>query len=205
MSHQHGPAEHGLLAGNRISIDGNNNVVVVVTDPGCTAASHERVRSEQQWAQAARQAAEAQRKATEAARRAVEAERRWAAQHPYLYSEGGSRAFQASEAMGLRILTRWTALLLVPGLLWAASAMGLPGGSSGGLLATLIALGIVAAFLLIPAVVLAFIPAAIHAAVIDGRAERAAKRRAEPRERAERLAKETEENDRRLRELGIDL
>lgn len=189
----------GVLADARlIHIDGDNNVVVVVVDPRSAAAMGERERLE-------RERSESERQAADAARQAAEAERRWAAQRPYLYAESGSRAFRESEATGSRILVRWTALFLVPGLLWAASAMGLLSGSSGGLIATLIALGIVGVILLIPALVLAFIPAAIHAAVADARAERAAQRRAEPRERAERLARETEENDERLRELGIDL
>jgi len=174
-----------------VQIDGDHTTVVVICDPDEVEAyrQHE---------------SEARRRDEQARQRTTRAQA-WAKAHPYLHAERGRAAFEAAEARSTMLLTLWTAVPVLVAIVWTFASTGLPEGFLAKVLTLLIGSALVGAIAVIPALLVVGIPAMVHAVVLDSRDEKAARRRAEPRERAERLARETAENDRRLAELGVDL
>lgn len=174
-----------------VHVDGDHNTVVVICDA--------------EEAEAFRQRELEARRREEQARRREAQERAWAKAHPYLYAERGRAAFEDADQRSTMVLGAWTAVPLLVAIVWTFVSTGLPEGLLAKVLTLLIGSALVVAIAVIPAVLLVGIPAMIHVAVLDSRDETAARLRAEPRERAERLARETAQNDRRLAELGVDL
>jgi hypothetical protein len=167
-----------------VHVDGDGNGVTVLCDPAEVEALRE-----QQRERARRQAAEESR----------------ARANPYRYAEGGTAAFEAAGDRQSLVFAGWVAVPLLVAVVWAFAHIGLPGGLVTNVITLVLATMLVVAVLVVPVAVLVAIPALIHVAVLDGRDEKQARLRAESRERAERLARETAENDRRLAELGVDL
>ena len=167
-----------------VQVDGDGNSVTVLCDP----AEVEAIR-EQQRERARRQAAEES----------------WARANPYRYAEGGTAAFEAADVRQTLVFAGWVAVPLVAAVVWVFAQIGLPGGVVANVITLVLGTALVVAVLAVPAAVLVAVPALIHVAVLDSRDEKVARQRAEPSERAERLARETAENDRRLAELGVDL
>ena len=174
-----------------IHVQGDGNTVVVV----CDADPAQALRAQRE---------EARRRQREVARRQAD-ERAWARAHPYLYSERGSAAYEDADSRRTLVLAAWTAVPVLVAVVWTFVSVGLPGGFLANLLVLAIGSVLVGAIAAIPAMVVVAVPAMVHVAVLDGRDEKAARLRAQPRERAERLARETAENDRRLAALGVDL
>ena len=189
----------------QIHIVGDNTTVVVVEDSahGVATSSSSHVALVQDVT--ARRLAEAEHRHAIAGRERAEQEAAWARNNPNRYAEGGTDAFLRARARGSRILFWWVAGPVLVTIVWSLWSVGLPEGFLASLFMIGIGAVVIAAVVVIPAMILAILPAVIHNAVLDHRDERAARTRAEPRKRAERLARETAENDRRLRELGLDL
>lgn len=167
-----------------VRVVGDGNTVAVVCDPEQAA-----VLSEREQAQADRQAAE----------------RSWAHTNPYRYAEAGTAAFQAAENRRSLLFAGWVSVPVLAAIVWVFSATGLPEGVILALVTLALGAALIAAIAVVPAALVVAIPALIHALVLEHRDEKAARTRAAPRERAQRLAAETAENDRRLTELGIEI
>lgn len=138
-------------------------------------------------------------------RKRLKQEQAWARRNPFRYAEQGAEAFEQSESRDSAVLASWTAVPVLLFVGWALTVMDWSGSVLTNVAAVLIGVPLLVLLAAIPTVILVAIPAAIHAVVLETRDERSARRRLEPRMLAERVARETAENDRRLHALGIEV